>query len=336
MIILLTICRAEMLLDQYRKKSQLYRTNVVLIPLGDDFRYDHPTEWDVQYRNYQKLFDYMNSNRHLFVQAQFGTLSDYFKAVLAEKTLDKFPTLSGDFFTYADRDDHYWSGYYTSRPYYKRMDRVLLHYIRVAEIILTQAHLSKKLGHKWLLDKEIGVSGLLESARQALALFQHHDGITGTAADFVVKDYAEILWKALQNTHNIIQLCTNMLLNGPDADVQNSDNVHYQIDDVRYTRSSLEDRHTITIGPEISTKNIVIYNSLAFARTEIVSFYVSTAFVEVLDKNGKRIECQLAPVFEHAAAMLTTKFQVTFVAKVPALGLTTYVLHALSDDELPK
>ena len=89
---------------------------------------------------------YINSHPELNAEVQFGTLvifcflienqiifksfvlfifwfqADYFNSVNADSkslSLAKkedpehfFPTLSGDFFTYADRDDHYWSGMY--------------------------------------------------------------------------------------------------------------------------------------------------------------------------------------------------------------------------------
>lgn len=328
--------KALLLLDQYRKKAQLYKTNVLLIPLGDDFRYGHTTEWDAQFNNYQQLFDYMNSNVNLHVQAQFGTLKDYFKALHADTPAEEFPSLSGDFFTYADRDDHYWSGYYTSRPFYKRMDRILLSYIRSAELILTLAHISGKPGSKWVADKDVGMQKSLTEARQALALFQHHDGVAGTSKDPVVNDYGQKMLLAILNCQNVIQRSVNVLLSGPGSDVPGSETIFYNIDDSRRTFDAIAEQHTITIGPELNTKKVVIFNSLAFTRHEVVTFFVSTPYIQVVDLTGKLVRCQISPVFEHRSTMSLSKYSLSFIANIPPMALVSYVITALTESTTPQ
>jgi alpha-mannosidase II len=63
------------------------------------------------------LFDYVNSNPSLNAGAQFGTLDEYFRTLrgksdrinyslpveVGSDQVGDFPSLSGDFFTYADR-----------------------------------------------------------------------------------------------------------------------------------------------------------------------------------------------------------------------------------------
>ena len=57
-----------MLADQYRKKSLLYKTNVLLVPLGDDFRWDTEKEIKNQFENYFKL---MNGHPDMKIKVSF-------------------------------------------------------------------------------------------------------------------------------------------------------------------------------------------------------------------------------------------------------------------------
>lgn len=171
--------RAKTLLDQYRKKAQLYggndNHNVLLIPLGDDFRYRNIREANVQFTNYEFLMDYMNSRKDWNVDIKFGTLKDYFE-LLKEKNLQKkskVDTFSGDFFTYADRENHYWSGYYTSRPFTKRLDRVVEYYLRSAEIIFSLSNLFQQKSGKNFKNANALYKKMI-MARRDLGLFQHH------------------------------------------------------------------------------------------------------------------------------------------------------------------
>ncbi|XP_041916273.1 alpha-mannosidase 2 [Alosa sapidissima] len=321
--------RARMLLDQYRKKSKLFRSKVVLAPLGDDFRYTEALEWDQQYQNYQKLFDYMNSHPELHVKAQFGTISDYFEA-LRKATGDgvgslTLPTVSGDFFTYADRDDHYWSGYFTSRPFYKRLDRILESHLRAAEILYSLALANMRKVGKSNDFPAVESYKLLTGARRNLALFQHHDAITGTAKDWVVVDYGTRLFHSILNLKRVIVSSAHWL-SLKDKQMFNHDpsNLFLQMDDVQPAQDALPRKTVLKIDP--NPRSLVIYNSGDQARSSMVTVYTNTPHVRVLNAYGQVVRTQVSAVWEDTTRVSKDAYQLSFVAQVPALGLGVYQL----------
>ncbi|VDO27798.1 unnamed protein product [Haemonchus placei] len=258
--------RAFLIYDQYRKKSQLYKTNVLLVPLGDDFRYEEDKEWNDQYDNYKKLFEEMNRRKEWNVHARFGTLSDYFieldRSLRAEQ--QSLPVLSGDFFTYSDRDDHYWSGYFTSRPYHKQLDRTLLHQLRAAEIAYSLRSMKE---------------GKLVKARRALSLFQHHDGVTGTAKDHVMSDYGEKMLSALQDTEKVLSEALGGLIGAKPVS-----STGLLLDEHRKDQNTLPMRRTYKIG-----EFVVLFNTLSRSRNEPVCIHVDSKRAAVENAEGKEV-----------------------------------------------
>ncbi|XP_062998818.1 alpha-mannosidase 2x isoform X1 [Elgaria multicarinata webbii] len=327
--------RAQLLLDQYRKKSKLFRSKVLLVPLGDDFRYDKPQEWDAQFLNYQRLFDFLNAHPELHVQAQFGTLSDYFDALYKQMGIAPgmrppgFPVVSGDFFSYADREDHYWTGYYTSRPFYKSMGRVLEAHLRGAEILysLALSH-ARHAG----MDSKYPLSdyAMLTDARRNLGLFQHHDAITGTAKEAVVVDYGVRLLHSLMNVKRIILNAAHYLV------LADKETYHYDLavpflgaDETRLNQDSLPEKTVIKL--DAAPRFVVVFNPLEQERLSIVSFLVNTPRVRVLNEEGQPQAVQLSAQWDSATDVAPDVYQVSITIRLPALSLSILQLSKSFD-----
>ncbi|KAI3416127.1 hypothetical protein GPALN_005676 [Globodera pallida] len=352
--------RAQLLADQYRKKAQLYGHNTILVPLGDDFRFDQDSEWNNQYSNYKMLFEFMNAKKEWNINARFGTLGDYFDALerrLAEKlqddvrregslrhsvrrpegnivpaaasaSLSLLPVLSGDFFTYADRDDHYWSGFFTSRPFYKHMDRTLQHLLRAADTFYTMArwHSAEKEDGAGKFDLNSLFDALVR-ARRALSLFQHHDGVTGTARTHVMTDYGEKMAQALEDSKRVLAHSVQRLLG---ISAPSSGQLRLRVDEAHFV-DRLPQKFVLEANSALA-----ITNPLGHSRREVICVHVDSVKRRIdADTGGEKgqktdIAQQIGPVLfvdlQGRLAHFHDKFELCFVAELPPFSMVRYRL----------
>ena len=320
--------RAELLLEQYGRTGSLFPHNVVLVPLGDDFRYNNAAEFDQQYNNYMQLMEFINQRQDkYFATVTFGNLTDYFTAV--RERMSQFSTLTGDFHVYSDvfsdGNPAYWSGYYSTRPFLKRLSRQLASKLRSAEILFSLSQDKRRAVHQLSSGFEE-----LESARRDLGLFQHHDAITGTSKHFVMVDYQNRLVSGLKGVESIIDISAQLLLeNNEDGAVLRHVTQHRNNGDTT--------TEIIDIKPG-QTGSVVVYNSLGQVREEVVSLQVTSSDLCVTDSSGVVLETQVAPVYNitEKNALDLGVFQLLFVTSLPALSLSTFKLSHCSVEKTRK
>ncbi|XP_033735847.1 alpha-mannosidase 2-like [Pecten maximus] len=321
---------AEQLWEEFQKKAELYKHGVLLVPHGDDFYYSDATEWDKQFGNLTKLINYINTNPQMKTKIRFGTLSDYFTAVEKRSALN-IPTLAGDFFTYTDRSDQYWSGYYTSRPHLKHMSRKLQAILRSVEILfslcLAQAIHTRTIEHIVEILKD---STKLQSYRQTLSLFQHHDAITGTSKRKVVRDYGDRLQSAFDGLSTSLGSLMANMLNAKDH--VNPVEVHLMSEWTSYDK--LLTRKTIVIdgSQNMYQVHIVVYNSLPHRRKDVVVLRVTEPKVKVMDRSTHQyLSCQVNPVWSTKGTLQLDVYELVFEVDLPPLSIRTFALISDSD-----
>lgn len=335
--------KADTLMEQYARTASISPYNVAMVPLGDDFRYDHKIEWDQQYKNYEKLIGFINAHKDRYhgAQVHFSTPSKFFEE-LRRRSNNQFPTLRGDFFVYSDVSAHrpvYWSGYFTSRPYWKVLDRELEANLRSAEILYTFAINSAKKKQDKKSSKLLDMQyKKLTTARQNLALFQHHDAITGTSREFVMNDYGLKLFEGIQGCASIQTYAIQCLMSKNTDENPESSTKIIVPDSDRQTYDRLSTKQILKIDKD-QPRNIVVFNSHGKKKTEPIKVLVTEPNVQVVDIDGLVVKQQINPVWNNKTekeplAMSNTTFELFFVAILEPLSLTVFTIRTSSYQDL--
>ena len=320
---------SKLLLREYQLKARLFRHNVVLVPLGDDFRYDRDLEWDQQYKNYMRLFNHMNSKTEWNVHARFGTVKDYFEEVktamakLGERKQSdgKFLSLAGDFFPYTDRNDEFWTGYFSTRPFAKGLCRDLEVFLRSAEILHS---LAVGLDKKQLYQHSMSIDKLVNTRRN-LALFQHHDGITGTSRFWVAEDYERRLELGLQMSKDVMRSAFGFLLSN-----KSSSDQPVNVLDPLSVRMLSPNEHLIHVAH--AGVRLQVFNNIAHRRHELIHLIVNHQHVLVVDYKGLPLVSQIAPApVGSSDEEEVATYMLSFIADLPPLSITAFDISPARD-----
>ncbi|KAK9187878.1 hypothetical protein WN944_019277 [Citrus x changshan-huyou] len=312
-------------------QANITRTNHIMWTMGTDFKYQYAHTW---FRQMDKFIHYVNQDGR--VNALYSTPSMYIDAKYAAN--ESWPLKTDDFFPYADRENAYWTGYFTSRPALKGYVRTMSAYYLAAR----QLEFFKGRN-------EVGLS--TDSLADALALVQHHDAVSGTEKQHVADDYAKRLSIGYTEAEKVVAAslacltefskngCVNPITNFQQANLLSLAPVftlRCPLLNISYCPPSEVD---LSSGKSLV---VVVYNPLGWKREDIIRIPVINENVTVKDSKGKVIESQLLPLLKDSMSLrnsystaylgkstnVTPSYWLAFSASVPPLGFNTYIISS--------
>ncbi|XP_059645280.1 alpha-mannosidase At3g26720 isoform X3 [Cornus florida] len=300
-------------------QANVTRTNHIMWTMGTDFRYQYANSW---FRQMDKFIHYVNMDGR--VNALYSTPSIYTDAKYATNEL--WPVKAGDFFPYADRENAYWTGYFTSRPAFKGYVRMMsAYYLAARQLEFLKGRRSSGPNTDVLAD--------------ALAIVQHHDAVSGTERQHVAADYAKRLSMGYAQAEKVVASSLAFLAESRLSIRRENSVTKFQqcpLLNISYCPPS---EAVLSNGKSLV---VVVYNPLGWKREEVIRIPVSTEGIVVLDSGGRVIESQLLPLSNaslsirnyHVKAYLGSypgdklKYWLAFSASVPPLGFTTYIVSS--------
>lgn len=174
--------------------SSHYQGNHILIPMGDDFRYEDAS---INFSNMDTLLRDFNEPG---IKLKYSTPSEFIRASNSDNI--KWPVNYDDMFPYADHPDAYWTGYFSSRANSKGYIRRGSSNLHLQGLAYTALSLKNAYAGS---SQEVSFNSIQDS----MGVLQHHDSAPGTEKQAVADNYNALLARSLNmardNLFNALQ-----------------------------------------------------------------------------------------------------------------------------------
>lgn len=157
---------------------------------------------------------------------------------------------------------------------------------------------------------------LIQSAREEVALVQHHDAITGTCKRHVYMDYMYRLAKVISTSKYIQRQLIPVVLGSPAANASSLKPI-YELD--------------MVVIQEDYTYDVIVQNSQSHARTWIIKSRSATASVSILDPHGQPVVYQSMPSLDLKYQQNQYLFDIYFPVTVDGFGVVKYTITCTTD-----
>eukprot|EP01119_Soliformovum_irregulare_P008936 TRINITY_DN2201_c3_g1_i1.p1 TRINITY_DN2201_c3_g1~~TRINITY_DN2201_c3_g1_i1.p1 ORF type:complete len:965 (+),score=294.76 TRINITY_DN2201_c3_g1_i1:158-3052(+) len=301
--------RANLFVNMMRNQHRWYATDDILVTYGMDFAYSNA---EINFSNMDKLMKYINANQDEFKLNMFYSTPSIYTQALNKKNLT-WTVKTDDFFPYSGKPVAYWTGYFTSRPAFKGYVRTRSNLLHAAQSVLAIAPTTwaENINYPVQMDR-------IWRLAEAMATAQHHDAVTGTEKEHVVKDYAMRLSIGSAETSLALnETILAMLYNGSQP---------VSLSTCEYLNVSICQPLVGPLGRGEPVAVIMI-NPLGWTKRDYVRLPVPIQDVRVFDNSGSEISSQILPNED-----LVNLYTVVFPITVPPLGITTYFLQRGTSD----
>lgn len=300
--------KVEEFLAYTKFQASQYKTTNLIMTMGNDFVYSNAHRW---FKNLDKLIHYVNKQQETNsskVNIFYSTPACYLYALNHANTT--WNTKYDDFFPYADNAHQFWTGFYTSRAALKYNVRRTGNYLQSARHLAALSNLNDN-----------STSDSIIALERAMAVVQHHDGVSGTEKQHVAYDYAKRLWNGQERTLKVVENSLNEILK-----------INFNITN----KSSITYCSLLNITECLPIENsdnftAIIYNPLPRSVESWIELPIVFPGYQVFDlQNGKEVVSDVALVYPEIALIMERKskagYRLVFKAELPPMGFKTYFI----------